>query len=83
MVVLGGGAISYEPGIPVVLQGLDGRGYMVAMLSSIRNKRCFVSVHGYLTYKKTHPHRTLPQAYARVLGGSWGSGRFLMGRVPL
>ena len=41
-------------------------------------------VQGYLTYKKKHPplgpyRRPMP----RVLGGSEGGGRFLMGEVPL
>ena len=35
-------------------------------------------VQGYLAYKKTHPPRTLPQAYC-----SSGGGRFLMGEIPL
>ena len=40
-------------------------------------------MQGYLTCKKTHRPRTLPRPMPRVLGGSWGGGRFLMSEVPL
>ena len=39
------------------------------------------SIQGYLTYKKTHPPRTLPQAYAWGPRGILGGGRFLMSEV--
>ena len=38
---------------------------------------------GYLTYKKTHPPRTLPQAYAKGAKGVLGVGLFRMGEAPL
>jgi len=37
-------------------------------------------VQGYLSYKKPPPNR---RPMPRVLGGSWGGGRFLMSEVPL
>ena len=38
------------------------------------------TLQGYLAHEKTHPARTLPQAYAQ---GHRGGGRFLMSEVPL
>ena len=40
-------------------------------------------LQGYLAHKKTRPLGPYRSLMPRVLGGSWGGGRFLMGEVPL
>ena len=43
-----------------------------------------LALQGYVTQKKTHPHRTLPQACSwGPMGVPRGGGRFLIGEVPL
>ena len=40
-------------------------------------------VQGYLAYKKTHPLGPYCRPMPRVLGKSWGSGHFVMGKASL
>ena len=62
--------------IPRVLGWSSGseRFFMAAMLEVSLG-----GLQGYLTYKKTHPPRTLPYAYAQGPGGVLGGWAFFNG----
>ena len=54
IVFLGEGAVSYERGTPCSKSSVSGCSHSGGAYTAA------VLVHGYLTYKKAHPPRTLP-----------------------
>ena len=80
MGVLGGWAFFHERATPVGASSKPPPGLRSGLTDLVSKVRCVRGTS--LTTKRT-PLGSYRRHILRVLGGSWGGGRFLMSEVPL